>query len=187
MNKYLFCLLGLFLSLPLLAAEQAELWTALAQDGHVALMRHARAPGTGDPARFQLDDCTTQRNLDDTGREQARRTGAAFRARDIKVARVLSSQWCRCRETAELLDLAPVEDLPALNSFFADSTQRTPQTAQLRRYLAELERSGPSVVLVTHQVNITALIGYYPASGEIDVLRLDTAGDFTLLGAISPF
>ena len=98
MNKYLFCLLGLFLSLPLLAAEQAELWTALAQDGHVALMRHARAPGTGDPARFQLDDCTTQRNLDDTGREQARRTGAAFRARDIKVARVLSSQWCRCRE-----------------------------------------------------------------------------------------
>jgi len=77
--------------------------------GYVAVMRHAIAPGTGDPSNFRLGDCQTQRNLSETGRQQARRLGQLLRDRQVPVTRVLSSQWCRCLETAKLLDLGQVE------------------------------------------------------------------------------
>lgn len=99
---------------PLTTAESApesDLWSRLQQaDTHYyVLMRHAIAPGTGDPSNFQLADCSTQRNLSEEGRTQARRTGEAFRDKQIPVRQVLSSEWCRCLETAELLDLGAVE------------------------------------------------------------------------------
>ena len=147
----------------------------LSEPGIVAIMRHAAAPGFGDPDSFQLDDCATQRNLDAQGRAQAREIGAAIRAAGITVDRVLTSQWCRCRDTARLLDLGPVEDLPALNSFFRDRTRADRQTAAIRKFLHGLP-PGETVVLVTHYVNIGALTGRGVASGEVLLLELGPDG-----------
>lgn len=140
-------------------------WQAARTPGAVILFRHAIAPGTGDPANFRLGDCTTQRNLSDEGRAQARAIGQALRDAGVQPARVLTSQWCRTRETAELLGFGPPEDLPALNSFFADRAEGPAQTEALRDFIATLP-PGETVVMVTHQVNITALTGITPASGE---------------------
>ena len=177
------------LSGPVLGIEtdRERLWSALATPGHVVLMRHADAPGTGDPAAFRIDDCTTQRNLGERGRGQARRLGDEFRRRAIPVALVLTSQWCRTRETAELMALGPIEDEPAaLNSFFGRPGEREAATAALRRKLATLPPNAAAVVMVTHQVNITALTGVFPASGEMVVLRRDPQGDTVTVGRLPP-
>lgn len=155
-------------------------WDALSQPGAFALMRHALAPGTGDPARFDVDDCTTQRNLDDRGRAQARAIGQAFRDRGLRFDAVLSSQWCRCRETAELMGLGVVETLPAFNSFFRRNAMRGPRTQQA---LALLETRGGRPFVVTHQVNISALTGRGTRSGEVLVVRRGATG-LEVLGSI---
>lgn len=155
-------------------------WEALDRPGTFALMRHALAPGTGDPAAFDVTDCSTQRTLDDRGREQARMIGAAFRARELAFDVVLTSQWCRCRETAELLDLGPVLETDALNSFFQQWDQRGPRTAQATALLSA--RSDRPFV-VTHQVNIRALTGETTRSGEVLVVRQVGAG-FEVVGRI---
>jgi broad specificity phosphatase PhoE len=165
------------------AAEDAMLWKALHSRGHVALLRHAIAPGTGDPPEFTLRDCGTQRNLSDEGRDQATRIGARFRANGIQKAGVFSSQWCRCLETARLLGLGPVEELPALNSFFRDYERRDPQTQALKEWLAGKDLDEP-LVLVTHQVNITALTNVYPASGELVIIRRCENGEISVIGTI---
>lgn len=164
-------------------ADEAALWTALRSGEHLVLMRHALAPGTGDPSSFVIDDCGTQRNLSDEGRNQARRIGARFRDNGIATARVFSSQWCRCLETAELLDLGPVEPLPALNSFFRNRERAEPQTRAVEDWIAGQDLAEP-VVLVTHQVNVTALTGVFPASGEMLVLRRSGGGEMSLVGSI---
>jgi phosphohistidine phosphatase SixA len=182
--------LGLFATGALAIAEPStdaqRLWSALKAGGHIALMRHALAPGTGDPPNFVIDDCSTQRNLSDQGREQARRTGLAFRQRGIAIGRVLSSQWCRCLETAELLDLGSVEPFPMLNSFFRRYERRAEQTTALTEFVNR-PVGGPSLILVSHQVNITALTGIFPGSGEIVVIR-PGAGErgFEVLGRFMP-
>ena len=157
-------------------AGESDAWAALRQPGTAALMRHALAPGTGDPDSFTLGDCATQRNLDARGRAQARAIGDAFRAQGIAVDRVMTSQWCRARETARLLDLAPVTDLPSLNSFFTERGKKARRTRAIRRFLADLPPD-TQVVLVTHQVNITALTGVFPASGEVLVIAMDGDGE----------
>lgn len=149
-----------------------ELWQALRSGEAVALMRHAEAPGTGDPAGFRLDDCTSQRNLSAAGREQAARLGERFRSNGIAGAEIRSSAWCRCRDTATGLGLGPVQIAPPLNSFFGASGRAEEATAGLRQLIAGLPAGKPAV-LVTHQVNITALTGVYPRSGEVIVLRRD--------------
>lgn len=167
--------------------DRERVWALLAKPGHVALMRHADAPGTGDPAGFCIGDCATQRNLGERGREQSRRLGAEFRRRAVPVALVLTSQWCRTRETAELMALAPIEDEPtALNSFFGRPGERDAATATLRRRLAALPADAGLVVMVTHQVNITALTGVFPASGEMVVLKRDDQGGFATVGRLPP-
>ena len=158
----------------------ADDWEALDQPGAIAIMRHALAPGGGDPAGFDVTDCATQRNLDDRGRAQARAIGAALRDRGIRFDRVLTSQWCRCRETAELLNLGPVTEEPALNSFFGNRSRGPAQTEATRALLAE---GGDRLMLVTHQVNITALTGVFPASGEVVIFR-DTDAGIEVLGRI---
>ena len=179
-------------SLPLAATATAResgeaLWAALARPGHIALMRHANAPGVGDPAGFALGDCATQRNLDESGRAQARRIGEAFRRRGIRVSLVLTCQWCRARDTARLLGLGPVEDAPeALNSFFGRAGEREAATAALRQQLSRLPSEGGTVVMVTHQVNITALTGVFPDSAEIVVLRREPDGSTTVRGTLPP-
>ncbi len=165
------------------AADGTALWDALRSGGHVALLRHAIAPGTGDPPTFVLGDCSTQRNLSDSGRDQATRIGARFRANGVATAKVFSSQWCRCRETAERLALGPVEELPILNSFFERPEGGGTQTQALGQWLAGQALDQP-LVLVTHQVNITALTGVYPASGELVIVRRSEKGEISVVGSI---
>ncbi len=170
---------------PAAAQSEAALWAALREPGHIVLMRHAYAPGTGDPVNFRLGDCSTQRNLSEAGRRQARRTGEAFRANGIENAAIYSSQWCRCLETARLLDLGDVTPLPSLNSFFGDRAQGPALLRQLERDLAQMDLSRP-VILVTHQVNVTGFSDIYPGSGEMVVMRRKADGGFETLGAIEP-
>jgi phosphohistidine phosphatase SixA len=165
------------------AGDETALWEALRSGNHLALLRHAVAPGTGDPSDFQIGDCTTQRNLSDAGRAQSERIGARFRANAIERAQVLSSQWCRCVETAKLLGLGPVRELPLLNSFFRSDERREPKTRQLRQWISERDLSQP-LVLVTHQVNITALTDVYPQSGELVIIRRDEVGELSVVGTI---
>lgn len=165
------------------AEETSALWQALNSKGHVALLRHAIAPGTGDPSAFKIGDCSTQRNLSDVGREQAARIGARFVANGIETAGVFSSQWCRCLETATLLGLGPVQELPALNSFFETPERRDAQTQEIRDWLASENLDGP-LILVTHQVNIAALTGVYPTSGELIVVRRSESGELAVLGTL---
>lgn len=171
-------ILVLLLFLP--SAVGANDWNALNQPGAFAIMRHALAPGTGDPSDFRLGDCETQRNLDAAGRAQARAIGDAFRARGISFDTVLTSQWCRTRETAELLDLGPVIEAPPLNSFFRDFSTRAEQTRATRAILEDITGG---TMLVTHQVNISALTGRSTRSGEVLVVRLTETGA-DVLGSI---
>ena len=134
--------------------------------GEVLLIRHAAEPGRGDPEGFRLGNCATQRNLSDSGREQARAIGTWLREQGIERARVYSSQWCRCLETAELLDLGPVVDLPGLNSFYERPQDREPNLAAFRDFLKARPPRGELLILVTHQVTISALTGELTASGH---------------------
>lgn len=160
------------------------------QPGTAVLFRHALAPGTGDPPGFKLDDCRTQRNLSDEGRVQARRIGQSFAERGIKVAAVWSSQWCRTRETADLAFPRQRVDRPAFNSFFADRGVAADQTREALALLSDWR--GPGVlVVVTHQVNITALTDIVPASGEgivVQAIGLEQQGAprLKVLGRVNP-
>jgi len=164
-------------------ADEAALWKALASSNHFALLRHALAPGTGDPAHFKIGDCTTQRNLSDRGRRQAVEIGKRFRSAGITGAQVYSSQWCRCLETAELLAFGKVHELPVLNSFFQNFAREEEQTRSLRQWLLEQALSTP-LVLVTHQVNITAFTGIFPRSGELVIVKREQNGEFSVAGTI---
>jgi len=156
---------------PASAQDDAALLRILAAPGGVGLMRHARAPGTGDPQGFRLGDCATQRNLDDGGRGQARRLGERLRAAGLAGAAVLASPWCRTTETAALLGLGPVTTLPALASFFGGRGEEAQQTAAL-----DACRDRPPRILDTHQVNVTALTGIFPGDAELVVMRPGPAG-----------
>jgi phosphohistidine phosphatase SixA len=158
-------------------------WDAL-RAGGIVLFRHAIAPGGGDPVGMEIGACATQRNLDTTGRAQARRIGDAVRAEGVAIAAVMASEWCRTTETAELAFPGRVEPQPLFNSFFATPGDGPARTAAARRLL--LDRSGPgALVVVTHQVNITALTGIVPASGEGVVLRRE--GDrLVVVGRVRP-
>lgn len=153
------------------AEADDKIWQALQSGGHVALLRHALAPGTGDPAHFSLEDCTTQRNLSDAGEIQANNIGELLRNNGITEAQIYSSQWCRCMETARLLGFGSVQQLPALNSFFREFQRKQPQTEALLKWLTGQPLNTPTI-LVTHQVNITALTGVFPSSGELIVVKV---------------
>lgn len=171
------CSLGA--SLP--AAADAGFWAAVAVPGSIVLMRHVEAPGFGDPPGLKIGDCVTQRNLDERGRSQARRIGEALRGRNIAFDRVLSSQWCRCLETAKLVTGREPEELPALNSFFGDRSVAPARVAAISAFLRTLE-PGKRVLLVTHQVVIQALAGPGTASGEMVVVKLGEGGKVEIAG-----
>lgn len=175
--KHLPVIFGLLLAaLPAMAND----WDSLKTPGAIAIMRHALAPGGSDPAGFTLGECATQRNLDDRGRDQATRTGAALRARGVVFDTVFTSQWCRTRETAELLDVGPVVEAPALNSFFDDRSTRDSQTRDTAQLLGD---TPGRLMLVTHQVNISALAGRSTRSGEILVI-VPQGDSFQVIGSI---
>ncbi len=159
-------------------------WAIVQPTGTVILMRHALAPGTGDPPIFRLGDCSTQRNLSPEGRDQARQIGEAFRRHGVVVSRVLSSQWCRCIDTATLLNLGKVEPEPALNSFFGDRSREPQQTAAVQRIITGHRQNHGVMIMVTHQVNITALTGIVPSSGGLVVVRATPEGNIEILGEL---
>lgn len=169
---------------PLATASEIDLAPRLQQGGHVLMLRHAHAPGFGDPPQFQLGDCATQRNLDDSGRAQATAIGAWLRRQGVREARVYSSQWCRSLETARLLNLGPVTPLPALNSFFERTHDRMSSLVALNAFFARQPADGPLLILVTHFVNIQAVAGFNAGSGEGALLQLQTGEAPRMVGRV---
>jgi phosphohistidine phosphatase SixA len=168
---------------PQARADEAA-WTALRDRAVVLIIRHAQTEtGIGDPPGFRLDDCDTQRNLSSAGRAQASAIGRQLADRGVKVMRVESSRWCRCIDTAKLaFDGLEVHRFDPLNSFFSDRSGEPVQTDALRARIAQWR--GPGVlVLVTHQVNITALTGRPVAVGEALVLEPEASGP-RVIGAV---
>lgn len=159
------------------------LLSALARQGGVLLVRHASTEeGLGDPAGFTLGQCSTQRNLSEAGRAEARSMGEWFRQHGLQPQAVLSSQWCRCLDTARLA-LGRVEAWPALNSTFAGQGQPERQLAELRERL-RTRPAGSLEVWVTHQVIMTALTQAYPAMGE--GFLVDRQGRMLARGMMTP-
>lgn len=170
------------------AANEESFWSTIGKGGHVVLIRHARTePGIGDPPGFTIGDCSTQRNLSAEGRADAKRIGAAFRHHAIPVEAVLSSRWCRCIDTARLA-FGRVEAAPMVDSMFNDDTaaqqsKETDTARYLARYAARPAGKG-NLVLVTHAVNIQALTGVSPASGEMIAATPDANGKLKVVSRL---
>jgi len=164
--------------------EQAA-WEAFASGKAIAIMRHAIAPGNGDPVEFELGDCRTQRNLSKEGQLQAQQIGLQIKEHGIEQAEIYTSQWCRCFDTATNLELGSAQDLPMLNSFYQDRSTESAQTEQLTQWMVNRltnsedtnttvdQQENAPAILVTHQVNITALTGVFPSSGEVVFVTLE--------------
>jgi phosphohistidine phosphatase SixA len=149
--------------------------------GYLLLMRHAYAPGVGDPVGYRLDDCATQRNLDAQGIAQAIRTGAWLKRQGVGKALVYSSSWCRCRDTAKALDFGSVDIEPSLASFFNQPDQADASTAALAHFVARAMKSkgDHALILVTHHVNIRAFAGPDIGSGDMLLVKVDAQGRAT--------
>lgn len=152
-------------------ADDTAAWDALRDGRAVLLLRHATAPGVGDPSTFRLEDCATQRNLDEQGREESRRWGALLRQQRIDTPRIFTSRWCRARETGQAMALGAVLTMPALDSFFDNRVRAAEQTGALVEQVNGMGPGAP-LVLVSHQVNISALTGLHTRSGEGLILAL---------------
>ena len=159
-------------------ASASELSESLKKSDYVLLMRHELAPGIGDPAGYQLQDCKSQRNLDATGRSQAQKTGQWLKAQGVGNALVFTSAWCRCKETAENLAFGTPVIEASLNSFFDDMRQGSQSNANLQKFIAnQLKAKGDkALVLVTHQVNITQFTGETVGSGDMVLAKVNAAG-----------
>jgi len=169
-----------------LAQSGAESWALLRQPGHVAFMRHSDAPGSGgygDPPGYRLDDCATQRNLSDEGRAHARRTGEAFRKQGVVFDRVLTSPWCRCKETARLAMGKEAEIFTPLSNLVGRSEHREPQVKALKAYLAGLG-ANTRALFVTHGIVVNALTGVSLASGEMVIVKVGPSGEPTVVGRL---
>ena len=164
-------------------ASPKNLFLNLNSENHIMLLRHTLAPGIGDPKNFDLHDCRTQRNLSKRGINQAQRIGRFLIKNNLKKINIYSSQWCRCKETAKEIDLGGYKTLDLLNSFFSNHKIATRQTLKLENWIKELSLQTPTL-LVTHQVNITALIGHYPTQGEIVFAKRRRNGKLTFVGSI---
>ena len=148
-----------------------DAWKALRAGGHVALMRHADAPGGfGDPPGFRVGDCATQRNLSDKGRADAAKIGVRLKREGIAFEKILSSPWCRCIDTANLLNLGTAETEATFGNVVVLRDQRETLTAGGRALIAQWTARG-NLLVVTHGANILALTGVSPASGEIVVVK----------------
>src|SRR5712664_805189 len=157
------------IAVPVVAADDSrEAWAALVNGSHVALVRHGNAPPGygGDPPGFKIDDCATQRNMDERGRAQAGALGEAFRQHGVRAEKILSAPWCRCLETARLMVLGPVDGTWAV----AASDKSPERLAALRQMLANWRGPG-TLVVVTHVLTVQALVGIMPGQAETVVIR----------------
>jgi phosphohistidine phosphatase SixA len=182
-NKIISLILKLFLffifTSQLNASEQA--WN-LAQEGNkIILIRHSLAPGGGDPAGFKIDDCKTQRNLNKKGINQSKKIGKLFKKNKVLVDQVLSSQWCRCKDTAKYA-FGEYKEFTALNSTFQSPFDKNEgkQLKELYNYVKKWNGNGKNLVLITHYSIITAVTNAVPSSGEIVVADKN----FKVLGTI---
>jgi len=142
-------------------------------DANVIFMRHALAPGIGDPNNFKIGDCSTQRNLNETGIAQAVLIGKQLKENSIQFNKIYSSQWCRCYQTATLLDLGKVHEFAGLNSIFQNFVSRRETLQKLEQKLSEISLN-KLVIFVTHQVNIQAITKKNVASGEMVAFNTST-------------
>jgi len=170
----------------LAAAEPDEAWAALVKGGHVAVIRHGNAPPGygGDPPGFRFDDCKTQRNLDDMGREQARALGEAFRKHGVRVDRIVASPVCRCLETGQLMAIGSVETSWAL---LPDTGPSPARFLELKEMVSSWRGPG-TLVLVTHALSVRPLTGFLPAQAETVVLQPapENPRGGSLVGRIAP-
>lgn len=172
----------LLAALPTLA-QTPEPYALLRQPGHAAFLRHAATQGGfGDPPGHRLDDCATQRPLVDAGRAQAHRMRAALAANGVAFDRVLTSPWCRCKETAQLVTGREAEVMPALANLVGRSEHRDAQVTALKAYLAGI--GDARALFVTHGIVITALVGINAAEGEMVIVKIGTGGAPTVAGRL---
>jgi len=174
--KTLLMLVAAWLSMA--GASASTLAEQLQSPDYVLLMRHALAPGFGDPANFSVNDCSTQRNLNEVGRAQARSTGQWLREQGVRSARVYASPWCRCQDTARELGYGKHQVEAALGSFFQDMQQAQATTLKLQQFIAQqLPSKGQhALILVTHHVNIQDFVGENVGSGEMVLVKVDATG-----------
>jgi len=183
LKKTLFLLI-LLISLNSFGGPRAKkLLPSLLKKNNFVMIRHSIAPGMGDPDFFKLRDCKTQRNLSKEGREQSVKIGNLFKKHKLIKANMYSSQWCRCLETAKLMNLGEVKELPFLNSFFRNFEKEEYYISGLKKWLIKNKGKRP-LVLVTHQVTITGLTNYFPASGEIVFVNIDSQNKLKVYGTL---
>lgn len=165
-------------------AQQESYIEALKTPGHALILRHALAPGHNDPGGFDLRRCHTQRNLDAVGRAQAVAIGDWLRVRGVAPEVIHTSPWCRCIETAELMNLAPVVEEAGLRSFAENRSPMSETLARLRKVLAANADTTTPLVMVTHTSTIAELVGGLVGSGEGVVVKLQPNGEIKLLGRV---
>ena len=162
---------------------QAE-WSPAKEGDKIILIRHALAPGRGDPEGFKIEDCKTQRNLNQIGVIQSKKIGKLFKEKKIKIDKVLSSQWCRCKDTAKYA-FKKYKEFSALNSTFSPpfDKKEKQQIKELKDYVQNWKGSGGNLILVTHYIVILAITGHAPSSGELVI----TDRNFDILSTINTF
>ena len=168
----------LVITLCLSTAAAANLASPMTDGQHILLMRHADAPGFSDPAGHRLDQCSTQRNLGEFGKKQAERTGQWLSQQGIESAKVFSSPWCRCVDTATLLKKGPVIIDPSLGSFFENMSLANQKTESLRLLVQKSLKQFPKtpIIMVSHHVNIEAFTGVVLGSGDMVLVKIGPNG-----------
>jgi len=163
----LFLLIFISISFPVKADLDNKLEKQLKKGGNLIFIRHAYAPGGGDPENFIISDCSTQRNLNEDGKNQSKRIGQFFIENDILIDKILSSEWCRCKDTAQIA-FTNFETKNFLNSFFSAqfASNKNQQIKDLKKYIKNWQ-SDKNLVLVTHYVLISEILNYTSSSGEI--------------------
>ena len=176
-SQFLIALL-MFVGVQTMTLAQTELASAMQDSQHVLLMRHADAPGYGDPQGYQLNQCSTQRNLGERGRKQAQAISEWLTKQGITKAQVYSSAWCRCLDTAALLNKGAVTKEAALGSFFDDMSQSKKQTEDLAKLIQAERIKYPKapIIMVTHHVNIESFTGKVLNSGDMILVKVNSSG-----------
>ena len=176
----IFIVIFISLTTSIKADSNKDLLKQLTEGGKLIFIRHAYAPGSGDPNNFNLNDCSTQRNLSDRGKKQAEHIGSIFRENKIEIDEVYSSEWCRCKETAEIA-FTNFTTKNFLNSFYSSNyaKNKTKQIKDLMKFVKKNDFK-KNIIFVTHYVLISEVLDYAPSSGEIIV----SDKDFNMLGSI---
>ena len=167
--KFLKIILILFISLTSLvkADSKKNIIENLKEGGKLIFIRHAYAPGGGDPGNFNINECSTQRNLSESGKIQSRKIGNFFTENKIKIENVYSSEWCRCKETASLA-FKNFKTKSFLNSFFSSkfAQNKNSQMRDFKKFLLDWDEK-TNLIFVTHYVVISEILDYPSTSGEI--------------------